>query len=51
MAESTVYLIVHGNVQGVGYRHLVSTVAKRHGIKGFVKNEDGWQRQHNRDRS
>ncbi len=40
MADWTVCLIVHGIVQGVGYRHLVRTVAVRHGIRGFVKNED-----------
>ncbi len=42
MADSKVYLIVHGVVQGVGYRHLVRTMAIRHSIRGFVKNdEDG----------
>jgi acylphosphatase len=40
MADWTVCLVVHGIVQGVGYRHLVRTVAIRHGIKGFVKNEE-----------
>jgi acylphosphatase len=40
MTDSTAYLIVHGTVQGVGYRHLVRTVARRHSIKGFVKNEE-----------
>ncbi|MDE1855526.1 MAG: acylphosphatase [Candidatus Micrarchaeota archaeon] len=33
-----VTLIVHGIVQGVGYRNLVRSVADAHGIKGFVRN-------------
>lgn len=33
-------MVVHGLVQGVGYRHLVRTVALKHGIRGFVKNEE-----------
>ncbi len=35
----TLYLIVHGNVQGVGYRHFVSRAARRLGLAGFVRNE------------
>ncbi len=37
-----VFLVVHGAVQDVGYRHLVRTAALRSGIRGFVRNvEDG----------
>lgn len=36
------FLIVHGIVQGVGYRSYVRSVALKHGVKGFVRNsEDG----------
>jgi len=36
------FLVVHGFVQGVGYRHLVYSAAKRNGIAGMVRNaEDG----------
>lgn len=33
-----IFYKVHGFVQGVGYRYHVVEVAKRHGIKGFVRN-------------
>ena len=33
-----VTLVVHGIVQGVGYRNLVREVAARHGIAGSVRN-------------
>jgi acylphosphatase len=33
-----VRLIVHGIVQGVGYRDFVRSVAKKHGIVGSVRN-------------
>jgi acylphosphatase len=33
-----VRLIVHGIVQGVGYRSLVKNAANKHGIRGFVRN-------------
>ena len=33
-----VIFIVHGIVQGVGYRNFVMTVAKKHGITGIVRN-------------
>ncbi len=33
-----VTLIVHGVVQGVGYRNIVRAAANRHGIKGYVRN-------------
>ena len=33
-----VKLVVHGIVQGVGYRNLVRSVALRHDVKGFVRN-------------
>lgn len=32
-------LIVHGKVQGVGYRYSCSEAAHRFGISGFVKNK------------
>ncbi len=35
----TVYAIVHGIVQGVGYRELVRSAASGLGIRGSVKNE------------
>lgn len=42
IAMPRVFLIVHGIVQGVGYRALVSGCAARCGIRGFVRNaEDG----------
>jgi acylphosphatase len=40
VSDSAAYLVVHGNVQGVGYRHLVYIAAKRNGIKGIVRNEE-----------
>ena len=40
--KSCLLLKVHGVVQGVGYRSLVESIAKKHGILGYVKNlEDG----------
>ena len=33
-----VLLVVHGFVQGVGYRSLVKKVAVRHGVRGMVRN-------------
>jgi acylphosphatase len=33
-----VRIIVHGIVQGVGYRYLVRRMAKLHGISGSVRN-------------
>lgn len=33
-----VHLIVHGRVQGVGFRYFAATVAVRHDIRGFVRN-------------
>ena len=35
-----VYIIVHGIVQGVGYRAFVKGAADEYGIKGMVKNID-----------
>ncbi|MDE1851131.1 MAG: acylphosphatase [Candidatus Micrarchaeota archaeon] len=35
-----VFLIVHGFVQGVGYRHFVRRVAEKNGIRGMVRNMD-----------
>ncbi|KUO94014.1 MAG: acylphosphatase [Vulcanisaeta sp. CIS_19] len=38
-----VHIIVHGLVQGVGFRSFVSRNARRLGVKGFVRNlEDGY---------
>ncbi|MGC8537926.1 MAG: acylphosphatase [Candidatus Micrarchaeia archaeon] len=34
------YIIVHGIVQGVGYRAFVKAQADRSSIKGYVKNMD-----------
>ncbi len=31
-------IIVHGEVQGVGFRRYVWSIAKRLGLKGYVKN-------------
>ena len=40
--KSCFMLRVHGIVQGVGYRAFVASIAKKHGIHGYVKNlEDG----------
>jgi acylphosphatase len=33
-----IYLVVHGFVQGIGYRYLVRRTAMRHNIRGFVRN-------------
>ncbi|MGC8687919.1 MAG: acylphosphatase, partial [Candidatus Micrarchaeia archaeon] len=39
---SRVFLVVHGFVQGVGYRAFVKEIAYKYNIKGFVRNsEDG----------
>ncbi len=36
------FLVVHGIVQGVGYRSFVRSVALKNGVRGFVRNsEDG----------
>ena len=36
------FLVIHGIVQGVGYRSFVRSAALKHGVKGFVRNsEDG----------
>ena len=32
------FLVVHGIVQGVGYRHFVWKTALKFGIRGFVRN-------------
>jgi acylphosphatase len=32
------YFIVHGFVQGVGYRYLVRRIALRYDLKGFARN-------------
>lgn len=35
-----VFLVIHGFVQGVGYRSLVKRIAERNGIRGMVRNAD-----------
>jgi acylphosphatase len=32
------FFVVHGAVQGVGYRHFVSRIAFKNGISGIVRN-------------
>lgn len=38
MALKTFDFVVHGRVQGVGFRHFVATTARADGIVGWVKN-------------
>jgi acylphosphatase len=38
MAERAVYALVSGIVQGVGFRAFTKSVARRLGLKGFVRN-------------
>jgi acylphosphatase len=38
MAMEAVHMIVHGRVQGVGFRFFVREQATRLGVKGWVKN-------------
>jgi acylphosphatase len=38
MKEAVVHLIVHGRVQGVGYRAFVEHEAKRRELQGWVRN-------------
>ncbi|MFC1693448.1 acylphosphatase [Candidatus Latescibacterota bacterium] len=38
MPDKAVHMIVHGRVQGVGFRFFVRDQAAPHGIKGWVKN-------------
>ncbi|KAI0087129.1 Acylphosphatase-like domain-containing protein [Irpex rosettiformis] len=38
MALKTFEFVVHGRVQGVGFRHFVATTARTDGIVGWVKN-------------
>lgn len=40
MAEKIAAFIVHGFVQGVGYRAFVKGIADRLGVRGVVKNLD-----------
>ncbi|MCL4383125.1 MAG: acylphosphatase [Candidatus Marsarchaeota archaeon] len=36
--EKTIFLAVHGNIQGVGYRVFVYEIAKKYNINGMVRN-------------
>lgn len=38
MEETVVHLVVHGRVQGVGYRAFVDSEARSRGLKGWVRN-------------
>ena len=34
----SLYVRIHGRVQGVGFRYTVRSMAGRHGVTGFVRN-------------
>ncbi len=36
--EQVVHVVVRGRVQGVGFRYHAETVARRHGVAGWVRN-------------
>ena len=36
--EQVVHVVVRGRVQGVGFRYHAETVARRHGVTGWVRN-------------
>lgn len=38
MAERSVRILVHGRVQGVGYRAFLCTEAEAYGVSGWVRN-------------
>ena len=38
MMEVGAHIVVHGRVQGVGFRYFVSTAAQRLGLSGYVRN-------------
>lgn len=38
--ERTAHVLVSGRVQGIGFRFFVSSVARRKGLKGYVRNLD-----------
>jgi acylphosphatase len=35
-----VHMVIHGRVQGVGFRYFVQQQAARHQVKGWVRNRD-----------
>ncbi|MDE2391734.1 MAG: acylphosphatase, partial [Rhodospirillales bacterium] len=35
---SALHLLIHGRVQGVGFRDWLSRLARAHGLKGWVRN-------------
>jgi len=38
--ERTAHVLISGRVQGIGFRFFVSSVARRRGLKGYVRNLD-----------
>jgi acylphosphatase len=40
MKDESLFAVVHGRVQGVGYRYFVLRLAERHSLAGYVRNLD-----------